>query len=223
MYLNLSYPLSANLYLPPPLPPITVEQLGSIERGDAANWYVVSFCNHAGTHVDTPRHFDDEGWAIIDFSIAEFVFERVCCVPAFLEDGALIEPRHLEPYTAAIADSELLLIQTGFSAVREVDPKRYVDYSPGLSIAAARFLRDRFPALRALGLESFMVGSMQHQEDAVEIHHTLLKGQRRRFLIFEDVNLGYDLSSLRKVIALPFFFEGLDSSPVTILGISRES
>ena len=223
MNLNLSYPLSTELYLPSPVPPVELEQRGSIERGDAANWYVVTFCNHSGTHVDAPRHFEPEGLVINDFSIGEFVFDRVCCVPAFLNDGALIEPAHLEPHAVAIAESELLLIQTGFSAVRRVDQKRYVDYSPGLSIATARFLREQFPALRALGLESFMVGSMQHQEDAVEIHQILLGGPGRRFLIFEDMNLGYDLSYLRQVIALPLYFEGLDSGPCTVLGIAHES
>jgi kynurenine formamidase len=219
-YLNLSHPLSTDLYLPPPLPPVQAEQRGSIERGDGANWFVVTFCNHAATHVDAPRHFVRDGVAIGDFDIGEFVFERVCCVSVSLGDGALIEPVHLAPCATTLTQSDLLLIQTGFSAVRQVDQKRYVEYSPGLSIATGHFLRDKFPALRAIGLESFMVGSMQYASDAAELHHILLEGLGRRFLIFEDMNLGQDLAGLKQVIALPLLFRELDSSPCTVLGIT---
>ena len=54
---------------------------------------------------------------------------------------------------------------------------------------------------------------------ALEAHRILLRGEARRFLIIEDMNLDWDLTQLRHVMALPLFLEGLDSAPCTVVGV----
>lgn len=38
-------------------------------------------------------------------------------------------------------------------------------------------------------------------------------------MIIEDADLDFDLTNLQTLYAMPLFFEGLDSSPCTILGV----
>ena len=79
---------------------------------------------------------------------------------------------------------------------------------------------ENFPHLPAIGLDTVSLACMQHLEDGLEAHRILLRGEGRRFLIIEDMNLDFDLSRLQQVIALPLFIEGIDSAPCTVMGVT---
>ena len=87
------------------------------------------------------------------------------------------------------------------------------------SSGAATYVVEQFPALRAIGLDTVSLACMQHLEDGLEAHRILLRGEGRRFLIIEDMNLDRDLSRLQQVMAVPLFIEGADSSPCTVMGL----
>jgi kynurenine formamidase len=192
-----------------------------MERGDVSNLFVLHFSNHTGTHVDAPWHFVASGLRISDFRLEEFIFERPAFIDFSLSDGELIEVGHLKPHADLIRQCDLLLLRTGYSQLRERDPQRYAMQSPGLSAAAADYLAQNFPELRAIGLDTISLACMQHLEDGLEAHRILLRGEGRRFLIIEDMNLDWDLSQLQQVIALPLFIEGIDSSPCTVMGVTK--
>ncbi|HEY0829161.1 MAG TPA: cyclase family protein [Bacilli bacterium] len=221
-YLKLSYNLSASGPYPPAIPRLETEVLYSIEQ-DGANVYKASITSHSGTHVDAPYHVAPEGYKITDFSMADFVFDRPCCIFITIGDTGLFQPEHLEPYRTVIEKSDLLLIKTGYGQYRESDPVRYSLKNPGFSIKAAQYLRDTFPSLRALGLDVISLAAIEVLEEGMEAHRVLLGGAGRKFLIFEDLNLQDDLSDLQQVIALPLLMDGVDSGPCTVLGISRGS
>jgi kynurenine formamidase len=192
----------------------------SIERGDVSNLFVLQLSNHTGTHIDAPWHFVRNGLSISQFRLEEFVFEHPLCIDFSLGDGEMFQASDLEPYFDRISDCDLLLLRTGYSHVRRTDPDRYRHFSPGMSIEGARYL-EQFPGLRALGLDTISLASMQHLEEGLEAHRVLLGGQNRRFLIIEDMNLDRDLSQLERVLALPLFIDGVDSAPCTIMGITN--
>lgn len=191
----------------------------SLERGDASNLFVLHFSNHTGTHIDAPWHFVASGLRISDFAIEEFVFIRPLCLDVPLGDGQMLESAHLRPHASRIADCDLLLLRTGYTRVRRTDPQRYALYSPGMSAEGASYVAEKFPCLRALGLDTVSLAAMQHLEEGLEAHRILLRGEARRFLIIEDMNLDWDLTQLRHVMALPLFLEGLDSAPCTVVGV----
>lgn len=62
--------LSAPVYPGDPKP--AVSRIGSIAAGDRCNLSSVSLCAHAGTHIDAPRHYDDEGEDIASMRISRF-------------------------------------------------------------------------------------------------------------------------------------------------------
>ena len=218
-YLELSHRLGHHTPLPLGVPAYEFYHHYSIKRGDASNLFMLHFSNHTGTHIDAPWHFVKSGLRICDFRLEEFIFERPACVDLPLEDGELIEADHLRPYSDMIQQCDLLLLNTGYSVIRPKDPQRYAQQSPGVSTGAARFLVKNFPNLRALGLDTVSLASMQHLDDGLEAHRILLRGRGRRFLIIEDMNLNQELHLVKRVMAIPLFIEGIDSAPCTVLGV----
>jgi arylformamidase len=222
MYVELSYRLSANAPLPPGVPRMQVQHHYSIERGDVSNLFVLQLSNHSGTHIDAPWHFVASGLRICDFRLEEFVFERPLCIDVALGDGQLLEPAHFAPHAESLGQADLLLVRTGYSCVRRDSPERYALHSPGMSVRGASYLVEHFSGLRAIGLDTISLAAMQQLEEGLEAHRILFRGEGRRFLIIEDMNLDFDLSQLRRVMAVPLFIEGVDSSPCTVIGITGQ-
>ncbi|MBZ5542334.1 MAG: cyclase family protein [Acidobacteriia bacterium] len=220
MYVELSHRLSVDAPLPPGVPTMQLQHHYSIERGDVSNLFVLQLSNHSGTHIDAPWHFVASGLRICDFRLEEFVFERPLCIDVAIGDGGLLERVHFEPHAERLGQADLLLVRTGYARVRRESPERYTLQSPGMSIHGAHYLADHFSRLRAIGLDTISLASMQHLEEGLEAHRILFRGDGRRFLIIEDMNLDFDLSQLRRVIALPLFIEGVDSSFSTVMGIT---
>ncbi len=54
--------LTTQPYEGDPAPEVTV--LSSIENGDAYNMTQITMCTHNATHIDAPKHFDDDGATI---------------------------------------------------------------------------------------------------------------------------------------------------------------
>jgi arylformamidase len=99
------------------------------------------------------------------------------------------------------------------------DERRYVDRSPGFGPAAAEFLMERFPRLRALAMESMSVSSPAHDSDGAEAHRVFLGCTRyaaRPILLAEDALLPDAMAPLLRVFVIPWMFDGLDSAPCTM-------
>ncbi len=222
MYVELSHRLSVEAPLPPGVPAMQVQPYYSTDRGDASNLFLLQLSNHSGTHIDAPWHFVATGLRICDFSLEEFVFDRPLCIDVAIGDGQLLERAHFESQAERISKADLLLVRTGYTRWRRKSPERYALQSPGMSVQGAGYLAGHFSRLRAIGLDTISLASMQHLEEGLEAHRVLFRGEGRRFLIIEDMNLEFDLSQLRRVIALPLFIEGVDSSFCTIMGITGQ-
>lgn len=53
-------------------PAASVKTLSSIEHGDPCNVSMVTMCTHNATHIDAPKHFDDDGVAIGGIRLSHF-------------------------------------------------------------------------------------------------------------------------------------------------------
>lgn len=54
---DISIPISEGMPIYPGDPPVMIERVSQIEKGDAANVSRLSLGNHTGTHIDPPVHF----------------------------------------------------------------------------------------------------------------------------------------------------------------------
>jgi arylformamidase len=214
----LSFPLGMNDPRPPAIPPPDLSPLYTIEK-DGANVQILRAANHTGTHVDAPRHVIADGLRITDFSPEEFLFPHPVVVDLPLGDGTIVTPEHLELLTEKILPADLALFRFGYGAARRKEPARFSTRCPGFGIEGARWLRERFPRLRAIGMDVPSLACIASLEETMASHHELLGGSGRRFLVIEDMHLDQDLSDLREVRLNPWLVEGMDSGPCSVVGL----
>jgi arylformamidase len=199
-------------------PTYTWEQLSSIAGGDLANFGLLHLCNHFGSHLDAPRHFNDKGRKIAQVPLERFVYERPRLVDVPKVDSELVTRAELEPHAAAIGEADLLLIRTGWSSVRASDPERYSGRGPGVAPDACEYLIE-FPELKALALDCISLASYERIDPEGILAHQILCGVDRgdRYVIIvEDIDLTSYPPDASRVYAIPLFPEGADSSPCTV-------
>lgn len=217
MFIRLSYDLRENTPCPDGLWPVRIRHNHDIELGKISNVFTVTLCNHVGTHIDGPRHFSRIKKALNEFPLESFIFTHPVVLDLPKGDDALVHAEDLKKYRAIIETVDLLLIRTGFSAVRDMDPLRYTNHSPGFSAAAAQYVVNHLPNLRALGMDTLSFAAPQQLAEGIKAHQILMDRTPRDIFLIEDVNLAANLFGLKRVIVAPLFCEQIDSAPCTIL------
>lgn len=220
MILNLSYKLGEKTPVIGPLAPPVIERLSAIERGSPCNSFRFCTANHVGTHVDAPFHFNPVGRKISDYAAHELVFDKPDILSIELQPSQLIEPAHLAGLKSVRNGCNLIFIKSGFGRYRLTNPQIYGDENPGFSRAAAEFMLDRLPELKALAVDFISVSACKHLAEGFEAHRVFLgcKGySNREVLLVEDTYIALDLEVPDRVFIVPWFCEGLDSAPCTVL------
>ncbi len=224
MYKRLSYTLNVREHAFPGAPTMRIEPFESMQKGDQLNTYNVTLFNHFGTHMDGPNHFNGQGKQLYELDLSTFIFERPLLVDIPKGKGELVEPEELMQFDEAIRSADLLLVRSGFSAVRASDNKAYSEEGPAISARAAELIVERYQNLKAVGMDWISLSSPLHLEDGIRAHQIMLgKTGANPVLIIEDIDLsGLDPDALETVFALPLFVEGIDSAPVTVLAKIRD-
>jgi arylformamidase len=217
-FVRLSYDIRPDGPGWPGNPPYRWQQLSSIASGDDANVGLISLCNHFGSHLDAPNHFNDEGRKVAEVPLDRFVYERPRLVDVPKTDRELITRAELEVHEAAVREADLLLIRTGWSRTRAPQPERYAAEGPGVSPEACEYLIAQ-PELKAIALDTVSLAAYRliHPEGVVA--HQILCGVGRgdRYvIIIEDVDLSEYPLDARRVYAIPLFPALADSSPCTV-------
>lgn len=216
----LSFPLDVNGPRPPAIPAPTLKLFNTIET-DGAAVQILTVANHTGTHVDAPRHVIKDGLCLTDFSPREFIFTHPVVIELSLEQSEVVTPDDLKPLERQFHGADLVLFRFGYGRLRREKPKQFNDRCPGFGVEAARWLRECFPEMRAVGMDVPSVACIAHLEETMGCHNELFGGKGRRFLIIEDMNLEYDLHGLHEVRLGPWLVTGMDSGPCSVLGIIR--
>ncbi len=217
-YVFLGFPLSTETPSPPAIPSIELSPFMSIDADDA-NVTRVTLTTHSGTHLDTPCHVIKGGLTLSDFGAEDFVFTHPLVIDLPLEDEATVQSAQLEPFAARGENADLLLFRFGYGPVRRAEPARYSAHAPGFGIESAQFLRERFPRLRAVGMDVPSLSTIAHLDETFQAHHVLLGGEKHKFLVIEDMNLEHDLAGLSMVVVAPLWIAGLDGGPCTVIGM----
>jgi arylformamidase len=193
-----------------------VEQLRSMAAGEACNSSRWSFPNHAGTHIDLPRHFVHDGNCMDDYPPDFWLFRNIAAVDISpLMSASLIGPSMLEK--SEVSETvELLLLKTGFGRVRKTPA--YWRENPVFTPELADYLRTRFPSLRVFGFDSISISSWSDRMTGREAHRAFLGGERP-ILLIEDMNLDAVDESMdfSMVTVAPLLVTGADAAPCTVI------
>lgn len=192
---------------------LSFQRARAMAQGDTCNTMRWSLGNHAGTHVDAPRHFIDKGKAIDRFSAGDWVFEHVAFVSLKrVRPGHIIRP---EDMGRIARDTDLLLIKTGFERCRARDV--YWKNSPGLHPDMAGWLKEKCPRIRAVGMDIISVSSLGNRDLGRQAHHEFL---RRGMPLVEDMKLALLKTAPARVVVAPLRVKDSDASPCLVLAWS---
>ena len=174
---------------------------------------LLHFYSHAGTHVDAPYHFLQDGKTLDKLMLDK------CVGPAWVIDLTFLKPRdlitveHLAQHAGRVTPGARLLLRTGWSA--HADLADYRTHFPRVSLPLAEWLVERGIVL--LGVETPAVAAIDDREELISVHRTLLRAE---IVIVEGLA---NLNALRReqvtFTALPLKIEDGDGSPVRAIAI----
>ena len=213
----------------------------------------VSMYTHMGTHIDALNHFGLNGKIWNGFTAEEHLGDRgwqkggVEKFPPIIARGVLIDvaaargtdmlpdgyritredlAKTLEKQNVALKEGDVALIRTGRMTLYE-DTAAYMNNSPGLSLAAARFLIEEGGAM-IVGADnlSFEAFPSELENNYVPVHTYLLAQQGAPILeLVQLEHLSKDRVYEFAFIGAPLKLRGSDAAPIRPLAIPlrRES
>lgn len=203
--IDITLTLSEELPTWPGDPTIKLNKISRIQDGADANVTTMSMAVHAGTHVDAPHHFVDDGSSTEDIPLDLMVG------PATVIDlpgRETITRKDLEQ-AAIPAYSKRLLLKTPNSKYWEERDYQFKKDFIALGIDAAEYLVERGTTL--VGVDYLSVAPF---DDPVPTHQTLLKAG---ILIIESLNLSQVDAGDYSLLCLPLKIAGSDGAPARVL------
>lgn len=187
---------------------INIKSLSSIKNGDTSNSVQINISSHVGTHIDFPRHFDDNGKTLSDYDSSYWIFNKV----GFIESGVEDFPNMLNEIKA---DIEILILKTNFGKFRGND--EYWASQPVIPSSYASILRRKFSNLKVFGFDLISLTSKLDREEGRKSHISFLL--ENDILVIEDMNLINLKICPDKIIVAPLLISNLDGSPCTIIAL----
>ena len=187
---------------------IKIMSLSSIKNGDTSNSVQISISSHVGTHIDFPRHFDDNGKTLSDYDSSYWIFNKV----GFIESGVEDFPNMLDEIKA---DIEILILKTNFGKFR--GNEEYWTSQPVIPSSYASILRRKFSNLKVFGFDLISLTSKLDREEGRKSHISFLI--ENDILVIEDMNLINLKICPDKIIVAPLLISNLDGSPCTIIAL----
>jgi kynurenine formamidase len=232
-YIYLSYELDENSPVYKGLKKPSITHKSNIFK-DGYNTYVLCVENHSGTHVDAPGHFLEDGKSISEYGLEELIFNNVLILEIPQTTGREISLQEFlnifeknknlnfkDETKDKMESIDFLLIRTGFYKYREKNLEKYLTENPGISTEIIDFLRENFPAIRAIGIDSVSISCFDNPVNAAKAHKTAFikkENYGEPLLLVEDMDLG-SLSSkvyIKQLIVIPWQFKNIDSAPCTV-------
>ena len=191
---------------------IDIRPDNEIKKGKSSNTKICTFPNHAGTHIDFPNHFNNNGKTISNYAPGFWIFDHpfVLEYPAKQSEIVLLE----NELGSIPENTDFLVIKTGFQQFR--GKKNYWHNNPGLHPQLASRLKKHCPDLKIVGFDFISLTSYQNRILGREAHKSFLI--ENNLLLVEDMDLSRTDKGLSKLICLPLLLNKIDGSPATIVG-----
>ena len=205
---DITMPLSAELPVFPGDPPVSVEPVTRLARGDAANVSRISLATHSGTHIDVPRHYDDGGLTVDHLPLTLLVGNVLV-----VELHGVRQIGREELKRLPIKGEERLLLKTDNSSLW--DQSGFHEEYAHLTEAGAAYLLEA--GVRLVGIDYL---SVERFDGGGEVHRLLLDNGT---LILEGLNLDGVPTGHYELICLPLKIKDGDGAPVRAVLRSRAS
>lgn len=201
--IDISVPLDASLATYPGNTPFGLEPNKRRARGDSSNVSTLHMSAHAGTHVDAPRHFFDEGSGAETLPL-EMLCGRTRVVELTTRKGITAED--LAEFD--LSEDLRLLLKTPNSRLWG-SPEFHTDFV-GVTEGGARFLVDR--GVKVLGVDYLSVEP--YKTPGAPTHHVLLGSGT---IVIEGLNLRDVEPGTYEMFCLPLAVVGSDGAPARVV------
>jgi arylformamidase len=198
--IDISVPLRSGMVHWPDNPPVRIERMLDMERGDVANVSKISLGSHTGTHMDAPIHFVRAGEGMDQLPL-DATIGRARLVE--IQDPVSIKPDELSQH--GIGRGERVLFKTRNSSLGWWT-QDFIEDFVYVSQEAARYLADR--EVRTVGVDYLSVGGFRR--DGVETHQALLGAG---IWVIEGLDLSRVEPGEYELICLPLKVEDGDGAP----------
>jgi len=199
-WIDVSVLLHSGMVHWPDNPPVSIEYMLHMSRGDICNVSTLSMGSHTGTHMDGPFHFLPEGKGL-----HEMPFHATIGRARVIEirDPESIKPGELRPHN--IRQGERLLFKT-LNSSRSWQTDTFIEDFVYISQEAARYLAS--VGVLTVGIDYLSVGG--YTKDGVETHRALLEAD---IWIIEGLDLSQVDPGMYELICLPLRIDGSDGAP----------
>lgn len=203
-WMDVSVPLKTGMVHWPDNPPVVIERMLNMNKGDVCNVSKLSMGAHTGTHMDAPVHFV-RGGAGIDQMPLTATMGRARVIE--IGDSESIKPGELEMHQ--IQRGERVLFKT-LNSQRCWQTNDFVEDFVYISHEAAQYLAEL--GAQTVGVDYLSVGG--YTKDGPQTHQALLEGG---IWIIEGLNLAQAQPGAYDLICLPLRIVGCDGSPARAL------
>lgn len=197
---DISVPIRSQMPVWPGDPPVRLDRVQDLGRGDPVTLTSLTMGAHTGTHVDAPAHFLPEGKTVDEIGLEDLVG------PAWVVDvgRAPLIHRPLLEGAGIPSSARRILFRTANSTrgilFRPFNPD-YVSLSP----CAAQWLVER--GVRLVGLDAFSVGSV---DTGSQTHQILMAAN---VIILEGITLREVEQGLWFLVCLPLNLVAAEGAP----------
>jgi arylformamidase len=197
---DVTAPLHSGMVHWPDNPPVKIERMLDISKGDNANVSELSMGSHTGTHMDAPVHFINDGISLDKMDLAATIGPaRVINV----DDEEAIHPDAIKGEEINPGDRILFKTRNSNS---EWWSEPFNEKFIYLTHEAAELLAER--EVRTVGVDYLSVGG--YKRDGAQTHRALLEAG---IWIIEGLRLGEIEPGAYDLICLPLLITGADGAP----------
>ncbi len=184
-------------------PPLVLERVKDIGKGDSSNVSFLQMGTHTATHVDAPRHFLPQGASVDAIDPARFV-----------GPARLFQLGDISSVTRDIlADLDLQGIKRVLLGTRNsslLDRPSFTSDFAFISADAAHYLVEL--EIDLVGLDYLSVE--EYQKEGRPTHHALLEAG---VIVIEGLDLDAVPPGEYEIICLPLKLKGADGAPARVL------
>jgi arylformamidase len=201
--IDVTVPIDSNLATYPGNTPFSLEAIKRIANGDSSNVSTLHMSAHAGTHVDAPRHFFDQGGGAETLSL-----EMLCGRTRVIELTTRRAVTADDLVAFDLREDVRVLLKTHNSRLWG-SPDFHTDFI-GIGESGARFLVDR--GVKVVGVDYLSVEP--YKTPGAPAHHILLGSGT---IVIEGLNLRDVEPGQYEMLCLPLPVVGSDGAPARVV------
>lgn len=199
----------------PGLPKVEINRLFSAEK-DGFTLTELKLHTHAGTHLDSPLHFEPDGKPLDQIPLEDLMGEAALVDVTYKTEKEGITPEDLEKQGQHIEEGDIVVFHTGWRKQRGHNPTWQENYPYITKETAERLVNMR---VKGVGIDTVAVDMFGSPDFGV--HHTLF---RNDIFVVEEV---WNLDKIGKerffIAIMPLNIPGVDASPARVVAMEFES